>query len=378
MSPIISRSGFSLGFGKRRGGGPPTYSISPSAASVNEGSSVTFTVTTANVPNGTTLYFSTNVITGTVNSSDFSDSAITGSFTITNNTATITRTLTNDVTTEGPESFQLQVRTGSTSGTIVATSSTVTIGDTSITPPTISATGGTVSTPGDGFKYHAFTSTGPSSFVVSSNPGNINITVLIVGGGGSGSGGWGGSGGGAGGVLYSTAFPTPVATYPVIVGSGKNNSSQNNPGTPGDPSSFNGISVGGGVAGEHTGGGGGPGGAQGSCSPTGSFTAYGPNGGGPAPAGGGGGAGGAASGNNGGVGVRIPAFLNYGTPGPAGSGGYFAGGGSSQSVPNAGAVGGGSNSPTPAIVNTGGGGGSTNDGYPNTSAPGIVLIRYTA
>jgi hypothetical protein len=131
MSPIISRSGFSLGFGRRRGGGPPTYSVSPSTASVNEGSSVTFTVTTANVPNGTTLYFSTNVITGTVNTSDFTDAAVTGSFTITNNTATITRTLSNDNATEGSESFQLQVRTGSTFGTIVATSSTVTIGDTS-------------------------------------------------------------------------------------------------------------------------------------------------------------------------------------------------------------------------------------------------------
>lgn len=377
MAPLVSRVGSSnFGFGRRRGAAAPVYSVSPSTSSVNEGSSVTFTVTTSNVSDGTTLYWSLNTVSGTINTSDFTGAAVTGSFSISSNTGSVALTLANDVTTEGSESFQLQVRTGSTSGTIVATSSTVTIGDTSLT--SISATGGTVSTPGDGFKYHAFTSTGPSSFVVNSAPAGSNITVLIVGGGGSGSGGWGGSGGGAGGVLYSTSYPTPVGTYPVVVGSGKNNSSQNNPGTPGDPSSFNGISVGGGTQGTHTGGGGGPGGPQGSCSPTGSFTAYGPNPGGPAPAGGGGGAGGAASGNNGGVGVRIPAFLNYGTPGPAGSGGYFAGGGSSQSVPNAGAVGGGSNSPTPAIVNTGGGGGSTNDGYPNTSAPGIVLIRYPA
>jgi len=109
----------------------PTYSVSPSTSSVNEGSSVTFTVTTTDVPNGTTLYWSTNTVSGTVNASDFSDSATSGSFTITSGSGTVTRTLANDVTTEGSESFQLQIRTGSTSGTIVATSSTVTISDTS-------------------------------------------------------------------------------------------------------------------------------------------------------------------------------------------------------------------------------------------------------
>ena len=110
----------------------PTYSISASTTSVNEGSSVTFTVTTTDVDNGTTLYWSTNQVSGTINTSDFDDSATTGFFTISGNSGTITRTLANDVTTEGSESFQLQIRTGSTSGTIVATSQTVTIADTSL------------------------------------------------------------------------------------------------------------------------------------------------------------------------------------------------------------------------------------------------------
>jgi hypothetical protein len=106
-----------------------SYSITPNATSVNEGSSVTFTVSTTGIANGTTLFWTTAA--GTVNASDFTDSVVSGSFTINNNTATITRTLTNDATTEGAESFQLQLRTGSTSGTVVATSSTVTINDTS-------------------------------------------------------------------------------------------------------------------------------------------------------------------------------------------------------------------------------------------------------
>ena len=111
-----------------------SYSISESSTSLNEGSTVTFTVTTVNVPNGTTLYWTTNTVSGTVNSSDFSDSATSGSFSISNGSGSVSRTLTNDTTTEGTESFQLQVRTGSTGGTIVATSNTVTINDTSLSP----------------------------------------------------------------------------------------------------------------------------------------------------------------------------------------------------------------------------------------------------
>ena len=151
----------------------PTYSVSPSTTSVNEGSSVTFTTTTTNVNDGTTLYWTVSAVSGTVNSSDFSGGATSGSFTVTSNSGAVVLTLANDQTTEGSESFQFQVRTGSTSGTIVATSSTVTINDTSIVP--ISATGGTIATPGDGFRYHAFTSVGPSSFVVSSAPSGSKI-----------------------------------------------------------------------------------------------------------------------------------------------------------------------------------------------------------
>jgi len=131
MAPLISRVGFNRGFGRRRGSFLPTYSISPSTTSVNEGSSVTFTVTTTNVSSGTTLYWTLNTVSGTINSSDFSGGATSGSFTITNGSGSVALTLANDVTTEGSESFQLQVRTNSTSGTIVATSSTVTINDTS-------------------------------------------------------------------------------------------------------------------------------------------------------------------------------------------------------------------------------------------------------
>lgn len=112
---------------------PPTYSIEASSTSVNEGSSVTFTITTQNVVDGTTLYWTTNTVSGTINASDFSDSTTSGSSAISGGTASVIRTLANDLTTEGTEIFQLQLRTGSTSGPIVATSGLVTVNDTSIT-----------------------------------------------------------------------------------------------------------------------------------------------------------------------------------------------------------------------------------------------------
>lgn len=110
----------------------PTYSITPASTSVNEGSSVTFTVTTNGVANATVLYWTLLPISGTLSSADFTDAALSGSFTINSNTGTITRTITADRSTESLESFKLEVRRTSTSGTVVATSDTVYINDTSL------------------------------------------------------------------------------------------------------------------------------------------------------------------------------------------------------------------------------------------------------
>jgi hypothetical protein len=117
----------------------PTYTITPSATSVNEGNTVTFSVSTTDVPNNTTLYYS---ITGTVSASDFNDNTLSGSFVINNNSGTVSKTITNDLSlnnTEGTENFTLQVRTASVSGNIVATSSSITISDTSFASYSISA-----------------------------------------------------------------------------------------------------------------------------------------------------------------------------------------------------------------------------------------------
>ena len=109
----------------------PTYSAIPSTTSVNEGSTVTFTVTTAGVPNGTVLYWTALQVSGTISASDFSDAALSGSFTVNSNTGTITRTIAADRSTESIDIFQLEIRRSSITGTIVATSDSVTINDTS-------------------------------------------------------------------------------------------------------------------------------------------------------------------------------------------------------------------------------------------------------
>ena len=104
----------------------PNYiSVVPSSSSVDEGSSITFTVNTWETTNGTTLYWTIQT-----NSVDFSTTS--GSFAITNNTGAFSVTPTMDQLTEGSQTFTVAIRTGSISGSIVLTSDLVTINDTSL------------------------------------------------------------------------------------------------------------------------------------------------------------------------------------------------------------------------------------------------------
>jgi len=104
----------------------PTYIITPSSTNVNEGSSLTVNIATTNVADATTLYWTAT------NSGDFATSS--GSFTITSDAGSFTVTPTSDNTTEGNETFIVEIRTDSTSGTVVAQTTNITIVDTSTTP----------------------------------------------------------------------------------------------------------------------------------------------------------------------------------------------------------------------------------------------------
>ena len=110
---------------------PVAYTVTPMVYNVDEGIGLPFYVTTLGVPDGTTLYWTVGNIT-TINA-DFV--ATSGTVTINSGAGSFTVTPAGDLTTEGAETFTAQLRTGSTSGTIVASSASITVNDTSLTPP---------------------------------------------------------------------------------------------------------------------------------------------------------------------------------------------------------------------------------------------------
>ena len=109
----------------------PTASLSPSANPINEGSTMTFTVTTTNFTSGTLYWTLENV--SNWESSD--QSATSGSFTVSSSSGSFSFTITSDGYTEGTEQFLARVRLNSTSGTIIGTSATISINDTSTGTP---------------------------------------------------------------------------------------------------------------------------------------------------------------------------------------------------------------------------------------------------
>jgi hypothetical protein len=126
--------GIGLGITARRSGpAGPTYGVTPDVNSVNEGGTVTFSVATTGVADATTLYWTALQVSGTIAAGDFTGGALSGSFVIAANAGSVARVLAADASTEGAESFKLEIRTGSTAGPVVATSSAVTINDTSLT-----------------------------------------------------------------------------------------------------------------------------------------------------------------------------------------------------------------------------------------------------
>ena len=127
----------------------PTYSVT-APTSINEGSADTITVSTTNVVNTTTLYWTISP-TG-----DFA--ATSGSFALTSGSGSFTITPTADLTTEGAETKTIQIRTGSTVGTVVATDTFV-VNDTSLTP--------------------SYSVTAPTS-INEGNAGTINVSTTNV------------------------------------------------------------------------------------------------------------------------------------------------------------------------------------------------------
>jgi len=107
-----------------------TYKLKTSSTQVNEGDTLTTTLSTIDVITGKTLYY--RVVGKGINAKDFSKGALTGTLKVgADGKATLTHALKNDSTTEGSESLTIQVFSDKKMKNLVGQSDAVTIADTS-------------------------------------------------------------------------------------------------------------------------------------------------------------------------------------------------------------------------------------------------------
>lgn len=107
-----------------------SYTITRNSSSVNEGSSIGFSLTSSNSAT-VTLYWLVQTLSGTVNSSDLSTS---GSTVVSGGSGSFNISVTADQVTEGAESFRILLYSDSGYTALVAVSNSVTINDTSLWP----------------------------------------------------------------------------------------------------------------------------------------------------------------------------------------------------------------------------------------------------
>ena len=180
----------------------PTGTIVPSTTSVTEGESVTFNCTISDNFTGT-AYYSISATLGALNAADFTDGLLSGSISFTNGVGSFIKTLVGGDGAE-TESFVAQLRKTSTTGTIINTSSTVTVNDAAaasvdITLTTCGSTGPTGPTPtqfantyssnplysnlSEYFGYQSFVipSTGSYEFTVKGSAGGVWTTSPMTG-----------------------------------------------------------------------------------------------------------------------------------------------------------------------------------------------------
>lgn len=108
-------------------------SITESSTVVNEGGTVTFTITSPATSLNKYLYWTTEQegLSGNITASDFSDTSLQGNVYIYQTSQNLTRTITRDRATEGTERFKLVIREGGFTGVALTTSNIITTNDTS-------------------------------------------------------------------------------------------------------------------------------------------------------------------------------------------------------------------------------------------------------
>jgi hypothetical protein len=125
---------FSIGgFSQTSGIVGATYALSASSTSINEGDTVTVTLTTTSIPDDFNVAYAVSGI----QAGDLSSGDLSGNFTVSSNTATISFTLAEDVTTEGAETMTVSLNNGQSSVAI-------TIADTSASNYALSSSAASV------------------------------------------------------------------------------------------------------------------------------------------------------------------------------------------------------------------------------------------
>jgi plastocyanin len=172
-------------------GNSAVYVFTPSATSISEGTTVTFTVSGVNIVNGTYNY---SIVGTGIDASDFVDGIVNGTVTVVGNSGSFSKTLVAGDTVEGPQQFVANLYAG---GVIVATTQTITVTDT-----------------------NTYSAAGNYTFVVPLGVTTIKITAIGGGGGGAGTfGSSGGGGGGSGGYQNAVVKTvTPGETLSIVVG----------------------------------------------------------------------------------------------------------------------------------------------------------------
>jgi len=108
-----------------------TYLIRENKTTIFEGEAVVFSILTTAVPDNTVVYWTTETVSGTVNSAAFTDNTTSGQLTIVGGRALLTR-VTTVIAGVQTKQFRIKVTTESFAGPTVATSSTITVQDSSL------------------------------------------------------------------------------------------------------------------------------------------------------------------------------------------------------------------------------------------------------
>ncbi|KZR72726.1 SBBP repeat-containing protein [Prochlorococcus marinus] len=112
----------------------PTYTLSTSASQVDEGQELTTTITTTEVDPGTTLYW--QLRGNNITANDLEAGELEGSTQVdSQGKASFDHTFAEDLSLEGPESFNIKLFSDQINSQLLAESSTVQINDTSTTAP---------------------------------------------------------------------------------------------------------------------------------------------------------------------------------------------------------------------------------------------------